>query len=97
MNKSDREFLGSVLQTVSDAIYSGNTDALDHVIQNLRETPSVKYPDAPDGATHVDLNDVSESKWIKVSDNGMFYYNSFVSDGWDALDSPVYDMELEEL
>lgn len=96
MNKSDKEFLASILTEVSQAIYTGNTSILDGMIQKLTTTHSVKYPDAPEGATHIDLNDDTDSKWIKV-DGG--YFHHYTNNGaWFCITDPsIHSMNLEAL
>ncbi len=94
MNKSDKEFLASILEEVSQAIYTGNTSILDGMIQKLTTTHSVKYPDAPKGATHIDLNDDTDSKWIKV-EGAISYY--WADESWWRVGFSEYNMDLEKL
>jgi hypothetical protein len=56
---------------------------------------SVKYPHAPEGATHIDLNDPSESKWIKVGEETLHCYSS--CQGWTSMYPLDHGMDLEEL
>ena len=93
MNKSDKEFLASILTQVSQAIYTGDTSMLDMMIENLTATHSVKYPDAPEGATHIDLNDDTCTKWIKEC--GGFYCWS--SEEWYSISPEDHNMNLEAL
>jgi len=50
----------------------------------------------PDGTTHVDLNDSTNSKWIKLESSGLMYYTGEDWISFTSTDHNVHIVTLEE-
>ena len=78
-----------------DVPYSGNViEDVIVVLEGLVNTNVYEGEVVPEGATHIDVDDDTKSKWIKKNKDVICFWSDY---GWVVFDPDQHDMNLQEL